>query len=83
MRASSQLHVINVRGEEKYNKVTGKEKFAFRVTRSTGISKETCDSVNLGYTDPNSIHQGDFTGPGKLWIQNGKKYLYKIKQNIE
>jgi len=72
-------HVINVRGEGKYNKVTGKEEFAFRVTLATGISKETCDSVGLGYRDPNSIHQEDFFGPGKLWVQNGGKYLYKIK----
>ena len=72
-------HVINVRGEGKYNKVTDKEEFLFRVTLATGISKEICDSIGLGYRDPNSIHQEDFVGPGKLWIQNGGKYLYKIK----
>jgi len=72
-------HVINVRGDGKYNKVTGKEEFAFRVTLATGISKEICDSVGLGYRDPDSIHQEDFIGPGKLWIQNGGKYLYKLK----
>jgi len=72
-------HVINVRGEGKYNKVTDKEEFVFRVTLATGISKEICDSVGLGYRDPNSIHQEDFVGPGKLWIENGGKYLYKIK----
>ena len=72
-------HVINVRGDGKYNKVTGKEEFAFRVTLATGISKETCDSVGLGYRDPDSIHQEDFIGPGKLWVQNGGKYLYKLK----
>jgi len=72
-------HVINVRGSGKYNKKTAKEEFAFRVTLATGISKEICDSVGLGYRDPNSIHREDFIGPGKLWIKNGGKYLYKLK----
>jgi len=72
-------HVINVRGKGKYDEVTGKEEFALRVTLATGISKETCDSVGLDYRDPKSIHQEDFIGPGKLWIQNGGKYLYKLK----
>jgi nickel-dependent lactate racemase len=72
-------HVINVRGAGKYNTKTGKEKFDFKVTLATGIPKEVCQSVGLGYRDPNSIRQKDFTGSGKLWIQNGGKYLFKIK----
>jgi nickel-dependent lactate racemase len=72
-------HVINVRGAGKYNTETGKEKFDFKVTLATGIPKEVCQSVRLGYRDPNSIRQKDFTGSGKLWIQNGGKYLFKIK----
>ncbi|HER24966.1 MAG TPA: DUF2088 domain-containing protein [Candidatus Atribacteria bacterium] len=72
-------HVINVRGTGKYDINSGKEDFDFKVTLATGISKEICESVGLGYRNPDSIHQKDFIGPGKLWIENGGKYLYKIK----
>ena len=72
-------HVIGVRGAGKYDTKTGKEEFSFKVTLATGIPKEVCESVGLGYGDPNLIRQKDFTSPGKLWIQNGGKYLYKLK----
>jgi nickel-dependent lactate racemase len=72
-------HVINVRGSGKYDKKTGKEEFDFKVTLATGISKEICESVGLDYRNPDSIHREDFIGPGKLWIENGGKYLYKMK----
>lgn len=72
-------HVINVRGPGKYDKKTGKEKFDFKVTLATVISKKICESVGLGYRNPDLIHREDFIRPGKLWIENGGKYLYKIK----
>jgi len=72
-------HVINVRGPGSFNVDSGKEEFAFKVTLATGISKDICESVGLGYRNPDSIHRGDFVEPGKLWIENGGKYLYKIK----
>ena len=71
--------MINVRGPGKYDKKTGKEKFDFKVTLATRISKEICESVGLGYRNPDSIHREDFIRPGKLWIENGGKYLYKTK----
>ena len=72
-------HVINVRGSGDFGLISEKEKFAFKVTLATGISKDICESVGLGYRNPDSIRKEDFVGPGKLWIQNGGKYLYKIK----
>jgi len=72
-------HVIGVRGAGKYDTKTGKEVFNFKVTLATGIPKEVCESVGLGYRYPNLIRQKDFTSPEKLWIQNGGKYLYKLK----
>ena len=72
-------HVINVRGAGSFNVNSGKEEFDFKVTLATGISKDICESVGLGYRNPNSIHLKDFIGPGKLWIENGGKCLYKIK----
>lgn len=72
-------HVINVRGAGNLDVNSGKEEFDFKITLATGISKEVCESVGLGYKEPDSIHREDFIRPGKLWIENGGKYLYKIK----
>jgi len=72
-------HVINVRGAGSFDVSSGKEEFNFKVTLATGISQEVCESVGLGYRNPDSIRKEDFIGPEKLWIQNGGKYLYKIK----
>ena len=72
-------HVINVRGMGSFDVNSGKEEFNFKVTLATGISKDVCESVGLGYRNPDSIHHEDFISQGKLWIQNGGKYLYKLK----
>lgn len=72
-------HVINVRGTGSFDVDSGEEKFDFKVTLATGISKDICESVGLGYRNPDSIYREDFIRPGKLWIKNGGKYLYKIK----
>jgi Uncharacterized conserved protein len=71
-------HVINVRGTGSFDVNSGKEEFDFKVTLATGISKEICELVGLGYRNPDSICREDFIRPGKLWIENGGKYLYKI-----
>jgi len=72
-------HVINVRGAGSFDVNSGKEEFDFKVTLATEIPQEVCKSVGLGYRNPDSIRKEDFIGQGKLWIQNGGKYLYKIK----
>ena len=76
-------HVINVAGTGVYNRDTKKEKLYFKVTLATGISEEVCRSVGLGYRDPKSIKRKDFSGPGKLWIEDGGKYLYDLKNRRE
>jgi len=72
-------HVINVRGAGSFNVNSGKEEFYFKVTLATGISKDICESVGLDYRNPDSICKEDFIGLGKLWIENGGKYLLKRK----
>ncbi len=72
-------HVINVRGAGSFDVNSGKEEFNFKVTLATGISQEVCESVGLGYRNPDSIRKENFIGPRRLWIENGGKYLYKIK----
>jgi nickel-dependent lactate racemase len=72
-------HMINVRGAGNFDVNSKKEKFDFKVTLAAGISKDICESVGLGYRNPDSIRKEDFVGPGKLWIENGGKYLLKRK----
>jgi nickel-dependent lactate racemase len=72
-------HVINLRGAGTYSQTDKKEKFAFKVSLATGIAEEECLSVGLGYRHPDSITQEQFSGPGMLWIQDGGKFLFDIK----
>ncbi len=72
-------HVINVRGVGSFDANSEKEEFDFKVTLATGISKDICESVGLGYRNPDSIRKEDFIDQGKLWIENGGKYLLKRK----
>jgi len=73
-------HVINVAGSGTFDPLTKEEKLSFKVTLATGIPKEICESVGLGYRDPATIKRSDFTGLGKLWIEEGGKYLYDLKK---
>jgi len=70
-------HVINVRGfGELKNNI---ESFPFEVVLATKISKKDCESVNLGYIDPNSLKKEDFQAKNQLWIDQGGQWLYDKK----
>jgi len=73
-------HLINMCGPGMVDKSTGKEKLYFKVTLATAIPEEKCRQIGLSYRDPATIKRSDFTGPGKLWIEEGGKYLYDIKR---
>ncbi len=73
-------HLINVCGPGMFDSSTGEEKMHFKVTLATSIPEEECRRVGLGYRDPATIKRDDFTGPGKLWIEEGGKYLYDINR---
>jgi len=73
-------HLINVRGPGVFDPGTGKEELAFKITLATAIPEEKCREMGLSYRDPSTIKKEDFTGSGKLWIEEGGKYLYDIKK---
>ncbi len=73
-------HLINVCGPGTFDKSTGKEKLNFKVTLATAIPEEECKRVRLSYRDPKTIKKSDFNHPGKLWIEQGGKYLYDIRK---
>jgi nickel-dependent lactate racemase len=74
-------HVINVRGDGRYDPTTGEEECLFNVTLATGISKEECEAVSLGYRAYQSIHREDFMNEDSLWIEHGGKFLYELRRS--
>lgn len=76
-------HLINVCGPGVFDPSTRKEELHFKVTLATSIPEEECRKIGLGYRDPSTIRKDNFTGPGKLWIKEGAKYLYDIKREEE
>jgi lactate racemase len=75
---NSAAHLINAAGSGFFDPKTVKEEMNFKLTLATGIPEEVCKSVNLGYRNPETIRKSDFLGSGKLWIEEGGKYLYEL-----
>lgn len=72
-------HCTHLRGVGTYE--YGVERPRINVTLSTGISRETCKEVNLGYRDPNEIDPQYWQGSedeNRLVVQNAGEYLYKV-----
>ena len=73
-------HVINASGPGTYDTATDREIKSFKVTLATAIPEKVCTRLGLGYRDPKSLKKSDFLKPGKLWIEDGGKYLYELKK---
>jgi len=73
-------HLINVCGPGIFNRKTGGEDLDFKVTLATAIPEDECKKIGLSYRDPATIKKSDYKGQGKLWIEEGGKYLYDIKR---
>jgi lactate racemase len=64
----------------------GVEKPRIKVTLATGISKERCEKLNLGYRDPGTLNPGDFEGQEKkgiLVVPRAGEVLYRLKSQRE
>jgi nickel-dependent lactate racemase len=53
-------HSTHVNGLGTYDATTGVETPRITVTLATGISRERCDRINLGYLDPASVNLADW-----------------------
>lgn len=62
-------HSIHVHGEGTFDPATGKETSRIRVTLATGIPKEQCLRLNVGYEDPATINLADWQGREKEGIK--------------
>ena len=74
-------HSTHVRGVGTY--VNGVERCRIRVTLATGIPREICEKINLGYRDPMEIRPEDFAGretEGIFLVPKAGERLYRVRE---
>lgn len=74
-------HSTHVRGIGEF--VDGVERCRARVTLATGIPRETCERINLGYRDPASIDVESFADreeDGVLLVRKAGEMLYQLRE---
>ena len=57
-----------------------------RVTLATGIAREVCEKINLGYRDPATINVEEFKNredEGVLYVERAGELLYRLKDEPE
>jgi len=75
-------HSTHVKGLGSFDPATGVESPRINVTLATGIQKERCDRINLGYLDPAAINFADWQGresEGIVVIPRAGETLYRLK----
>lgn len=75
-------HSTHLRGIGGYDAETGIERPRIKVTLATGIPKERCEKLNLGYLDPSGINLDDWRGredEGILLVPKAGEMLYRLK----
>ena len=72
-------HSTHVRGIGTFE--DGVERCRARVTLATGIPREVCDRINLGYRDPETIRPEEYSGreeEGVLLVRKAGEMLYRV-----
>jgi nickel-dependent lactate racemase len=75
-------HSTHLRGIGSYDPVSGIERPRIRVTLATGIPRERCEKVNLGYIDPDRINVSEWEGredEGVLVVPDAGEMLYRLR----
>jgi lactate racemase len=73
-------HSTHVRGIGTYE--NGVERCRAKVTLATGLSKEVCERINLGYRDPASINPADYANredEGVLLVPHAGERLFQLE----
>jgi nickel-dependent lactate racemase len=76
-------HSTHLRGIGTYDATTGIERPRIRVTLATGIPRERCERVNLGYLDPAEVDIKKWEGreeEGILVVHKAGEMLYRLKR---
>ncbi len=79
-------HSTHLRGIGSYDAVSGIEEPRIRVTLATGIPRERCERVNLGYLDPAAVQIDEWLGredEGILVVPKAGEMLYRISKTSE
>ncbi|MGC5583991.1 lactate racemase domain-containing protein [Ornithinimicrobium sp. W1679] len=73
-------HSTHLRGQGTYDPQTGEERLRIRVTLATGIPREVCERINLGYLDPATVDLEALADePGTTVIPNAGEVLYRVR----
>lgn len=75
-------HSTHVKGLGSYDPVTGIEIPRITVTLATGIPRERCEKINLGYLDPASVDVAAWQGreaEGILVVPRAGEMLYRVR----
>ncbi len=73
-------HATHLRGLGRYDEATGVETPRIRVTLATGIPREVCERVNLGYLDPARIDLEAWKrDPATLVVPRAGEMLYRLR----
>jgi lactate racemase len=78
-------HSTHLRGEGAYDVATGFERDRIRVTLATGISRERCERMNLGYLDPASVKLEEWQAresEGIKLIPRAGETLFRIRRTL-
>jgi nickel-dependent lactate racemase len=73
-------HSTHLRGDGSF--VDGVERPRIRVTLATGIPKERCERIGLGYMDPRDVDLDDWKGREEediLFVPRAGEQLYRLK----
>ena len=73
-------HSTHVRGVGKYE--NGVENCRAKVTLATGIPREVCERINMGYRDPSSIRMEDYANreeEGILLVPKAGEMLFQLE----
>ena len=77
-------HSTHLRGMGTYDETTGVEQLRIKVTLATGIPRERCEKIGLGYIDPATFDPRDWVGKeeqGVLVVLRAGEMLYRLKGN--
>jgi nickel-dependent lactate racemase len=74
-------HSTHVKGLGTYDSSCSLETPRIRVTLATGIPRERCERINLGYLDPATVDPAEWEGkPGWMAVPRAGEMLYRVGQ---
>jgi nickel-dependent lactate racemase len=79
-------HSTHVKGLGTFDASRHVESPRIRVTLATGIARERCDRINLGYRDPDDVDPGDWpsgTNNGSLLVPRAGELLFRVRPPAE